>query len=69
MKTLKILLPLLTNAFAFGMIVLVILDRYNPYQNFLNSASSRVYMLIFSALCLVTSGLLLYRVLKENHKQ
>lgn len=66
MKRLNLLQPLLTNALLLGMIVLVILDRYNPYQGFLNSASSRVYILILCASGLVTSARLLRFLLRED---
>ncbi len=69
MKRLKILLPLLTNALLLGMVVLVILDRYNPYQGFLNSLSSRIYILILCACGLWTSLLLLRRFLREDPRE
>ncbi len=56
MKYAKLLLPLLLNAFSVCMVVLVILDWRNPYQGFLNSRTSHLYILLFSAIAL-TAGI------------
>lgn len=46
MKFLKKLLPDLVAAMALGMIVLVILDSFNPFMAFLTSGSTKVYIVI-----------------------
>ncbi len=64
MKRLKRLLPLLANAFSICTAVLVILDLYNPYKGYLNSAVPRCYILILCALCLLVSCLYLRMLMR-----
>ncbi len=46
---LRVLLALLTNSLALGLLLLLYLDRRNPYMEFLTSVPSRIFM---AALCL-----------------
>ena len=46
MKLLKRLLPDLAAAMALGMVVLAILDSFNPFMSFLTSNCTKVYAVI-----------------------
>ena len=55
MKLLKILLPDAAAAMALGMIVLVIMDSFNPLMSFLTSTSTKVYIVIMGAVCVAAA--------------
>ena len=61
MKSLRIVLALLSNAFLLGLLLLLFLDGRNPYYygGFLTSASSKIYMVLLCAAGLLTNCLFL----------
>ncbi len=68
MRILKILLPHITIAMAIALVVIVILDSYNPMMGFLQGGAFRV-LLILEALCTITTAILfICRPYKKRRK-
>ncbi len=55
MKTVKWLLPHISIAMSFVLVLLVILNEYNPAMGLLSNDVSKVFYLIYAAICVWTS--------------
>lgn len=63
MKFIKGFLPHLAAAMLLGLVVLIVLDGYNPLMGFLTSGVSKVYMLL---MCLINLGLIWAGILGQR---
>lgn len=61
MKKLWEFLPHLSICLSVGLLVFSVLDGYNPYMQWLNSPSSKVYITICCLVSVVTALLLIIR--------
>ena len=52
MKKLKAWLPHLGISMLLVLVLMVVLDEYNPAMGYLNSNTAKIYMLLLSAVCL-----------------
>ena len=55
MRFIRNAIPHLSLALALGLIVLVVLDGFNPLMAFLTSRASKVFILALCLSCIVTS--------------
>lgn len=58
MRFLKNFLPHLAIAMALGLVVIMILDGYNPLMKFLTSSTTKAYIIIL-AFVVITSSIIL----------
>ena len=68
MKRLKAWLPHLAISMLMVLVVLVVLDEYNPAMGYLNSNTAKLYMLLLCAVCLVVCMLSVADNLKQASK-
>ncbi len=65
MKKLKAWLPHLGISMLLVLVLMVVLDEYNPAMGYLNSNTAKIYMLLLSAVCLTVCMLSVI----DNRKQ
>lgn len=65
MRFLRSFLPHLSLALALGLIVLVVLDNFNPMMAFLTSRPSKIFML---AVCLSSVVVSLICIVRDRHE-
>ncbi len=63
MKFLRAFLPHLAVAMLLGLVVLIILDGFNPLMAFLTSNVSKLYMLI---MCLVSIAVIISALVRQH---
>lgn len=61
MKKIKEFFPHLSICLSIGLLVFSVLDGYNPYMQWLNSQSSKVYITICCLVSVITALLLIAR--------
>ncbi len=65
MRALKNLLPHLAIAMLLGLLVIAILDEYNPLMNFLTSGVSKIYIFLTVALGVAVAALYIARCRRD----